>query len=122
MYGMLLRLSLILTIVLCSNGQNQKSEINGTKSDHFIVTHFGWQSLSGFGIVGTALNSFLLYTFYGERKALATSVNAMICAETLHRMIYSTISVHWRTYNMVMENPLFHQYLGKQKVKVNLQM
>ena len=120
MFGFSLRLLVIITQVLCIHGQHHISAINGTKSDHFIVKHFGWQSLSGFGIVGTVLNSFLLYTFYSERKALATSVNAMICAETLHRMIYATISVHWRTYNMVMEEPLFHQYLGKHKVNADV--
>ena len=120
MYGIFLRLSLIFTLILRIHGQDQISEKNATKSDHFIVKYYGWQSLSGFGIVGTVLNSFLLHTFYIERKALATSVNAMICAETLHRMIYATISVHWRTYNMVMEEPLFHQYLGTHKVHANV--
>ena len=37
-----------------------------------------WKINSGLGIVGTVLNSFVLYIFYIERHSMVTSVNAMI--------------------------------------------
>ena len=111
-------LLVLLSISLASCGQNISKKIVENKSDHYLVHTYGWQALSGLGVVGTILNSFLLHTFFIERKGMATSVNAMICFDTLHRMIYSAISIHWRTYNMIYEEPLFYQWLGKYQVLV----
>ena len=36
-----------------------------------------WLGQSVMGIMGSVLNSFVLYTFYTERQSLHTSVNAM---------------------------------------------
>ena len=86
------------------------------KSAHYLAKDYLWLSLSGLGLVGSALNIFLLHTFYRERKAMATSVNAMICFNTLHRMIYATVSIHWRTYNMLQDEPLFTGIFGRYQV------
>ena len=94
-------LLVLLSISLASFGQNISKKIVENKSDHYLVHTYWWQALSGLGVVGTILNSFLLHTFFIERKGMATSVNAMICCDTLHRMIYSAICIHWRTCNMI---------------------
>ena len=86
------------------------------KSDHYLADDYWWLTLSGLGVVGSALNIFLLHTFYMERKAMATSVNAMICFNTVHRTIYVTICIPWRTYNMVYNEPLFAGIFGRYQV------
>jgi hypothetical protein len=86
------------------------------KQEHFLVKYGAWQSLSVLGLLGTVSNGFLLNTFYSERKSMATSVNAMICMDTLFRLLYATIGIHWRTYNMLYHQPLFQALWGREQV------
>ena len=116
MLRLFVSICLPLMVTCGSNAENSTNKMKRYMSDHYIAYYYGWQALSGFGIVGMILSSFLLHTFYIERKALATAVNAMICGETVNRLFYVTICIHWRTYNMIMDEPLFHQYLGREKV------
>ena len=74
---------------------------NKHKYDHFLVKWKAWQLLSFVGLFGTFSNSFLLYIFYSERNMMASSVNIMICMNTVYRLLYSMVGIHWRTYNMV---------------------
>ena len=46
------------------------------RSEHKL--YYLWPLLSAFGMVGTVLNSYVLFVFYSERHSLVTSVNAMI--------------------------------------------
>jgi hypothetical protein len=85
-----------------------------------IQDYLGWHLLSGVGVVGTFFNLFLMHCFYAERAVLATSVNAMICMDTLHKVIYSTIIVHWRNYGMISGRPVMDEWLGTQNVRKNL--
>ena len=87
------------------------------KSEHYLVKWKAWQFLSLLGLFGTISNSFLMYIFYSERKIMATSVNAMICMDTLYRLVYATVSIQWRTYNMVQEQTLFHGWLDRDQVE-----
>ena len=106
-------------------GENQTIAYNfrdfeKKKSEHFLVSWKAWQMLSGVGSFGTLSNSFLLYTFYSERKVLATSVNTMVCMDTLYRFLYSTFAIHWRTYNMVSDRTLFQGLLEGETVTATL--
>ena len=90
------------------------------KSEHYLVKWKAWQFLSFLGLFGTISNSFLLYIFHSERKFMATSVNAMICMDTLYRLVYATVSIHWRTYNMVQEQTLFHSWMDRDQVDYSI--
>ena len=46
------------------------------RSDHEFARY--WPLLSIIGIVGTCLNSYVLYSFYSERAEIVSSVNLMI--------------------------------------------
>ena len=46
------------------------------RSEHKL--YYLWPLLSAFGMVGTVLNSYVLFVFYSGRHSLVTSVNAMI--------------------------------------------
>ena len=93
------------------------TKITNKKYDHSLVTWKAWQLLSLVGLFGTMLNSFLLYIFYSERNIMASSVNSMIYMNTVYRLIYSTVSIHWRTYNMVMHQTLFNTWFERDQVK-----
>ena len=89
-------------------------DISGSQ---FIQDFFGWHILSGVGVLGTLSHLFLMHCFYAESTVLATSVNAMICMDTLHKLIYASIIVHWRNYAMVSGKPIFEEWLGKSNVR-----
>ena len=94
---------------------------NKHKYDHFLVKWKAWQLLSLVGLFGTMLNSFLLYIFYSERNIMASSVNSMIYMNTVYRLIYSTVSIHWRTYNMVRHQTLFNTWFDRDQVNYDMQ-
>ena len=94
----------ILSVLTLSCEQNENATLIPNtldNSQHYLVKWKAWQCLSCVGFFGTFMNLFLLYTFYSERRVLATSVNTMDCMDTLYRLSYATIGVHWRTCNMV---------------------
>ena len=66
------------------------------KPVHYLAGWGAWYCNSVIGVFGTFANSFLLYIFYSERRVLASSVNAMIAMDTLHRILF-TLVIHWRT-------------------------
>ena len=105
-----------LIVVGQSAQQNSTHGPHKSKSDHYLINNCGWQSLSWLGLLGTALNAFLLHTFYSERKVLATSINIMICLDTMHRLLY-TLAIHWRSYNMIYGDPVFTDWLGRYQVQ-----
>ena len=115
---------LLLLALLSFSSENNHSVINTyspekqktKKQDHFLVKYGAWQSLSVLGLLGTLSNAFLLNPFYSERQSMVTSVNAMICMDTLYRLLYATIGIHWRTFNMLYHQPLFHAFWGKDQV------
>ena len=116
MWTFLVRAALLFSLAVCTCQQNTSAMVNESceKSSHYIVRHFGWQALSGLGVVGTILNIFLLHTFYIERKALATSVNAMICGELtglfMSLSVFTTCSWISLFYTNIWENTRFTQY------------
>ena len=115
---------LLLFALLSLSSGNNHSVINTyspekqktKKQEHFLVKYGAWQSLSVLGLLGTLSNAFLLNTFYSERQSMVTSVNAMICMDTLFRLLYATIGIHWRTYNMLYHQPLFQALWGREQV------
>ena len=102
--------------VVIWNFDKKKEDISGSQ---FIQDCFGWHILSGVGLLGTLSHLFLMHCFYAERTVLATSVNAMICMDTLHKLIYASIIVHWRNYAMVSGKPIFEEWLGKSNVRTH---
>ena len=86
------------------------------KSEHYLVKWKAWQFLSFVGLFGTISHLFLIYTFYKKRRFLATSVNTMVCMDTLYRLTYATVAVHWRTFNMVSDETVFQHWLGQENV------
>ena len=54
--------------------QNRGSQM--LRSDHTFAKY--WPLLSLVGLVGTTLNSYVLYSFYAERSEIISSVNTMI--------------------------------------------
>ena len=113
---------LLILSLISHSGENNISlvflgqEKENLNNEHFLVKWKGWQFLSGLGVFGTFSNSFLLYAFYSERQFMATSVNAMICMETMYRLAY-TFTIHWRTFNMVHNNGLLNYFIGRELVK-----
>ena len=113
---------LLILSLICQSGENNISLVflgqdkETQNNEHFLVKWKGWQLLSGLGVFGTFSNSFLLYAFYSERQLMATSVNAMICMETMYRLAY-TFTIHWRTFNMVHNNGLLNYFIDRELVK-----
>ena len=70
----------VLAYILMLNGisalNNSVSNINQKKSDHRMA--FAWAFNPILGLVGTVLNSFILYMFYTERRTFIKPINAMI--------------------------------------------
>ena len=99
-----LKLVLVLTLLATSLANNDTTTTS--KPDPFpkhYFDRFAWHFLSGIGLIGTLANSLLLHTFLTVPN-MATSVNCMITMDTAYRMIYSTVSIHWRTYIMSSTN------------------
>ena len=116
---------LIMSLLTISYEENQSlpyfnQKDKKQKSEHYLVKWKAWQFLSLLGLFGTISNSFLLYIFHSERKFMATSVNAMICMDTLYRLVYATVSIHWRTYNMVQEQTLFQGWMDRDQVDYSM--
>ena len=116
-------LLLLLALVSLSSENNHSATLRYSpdkqkrkNQEHFLVKYGAWQSLSVLGLLGTVSNAFILNTFYSERHSMVTSVNAMICMDTLFRLLYATIGIHWRTYNMLYRQPLFQAFWAKDQV------
>ena len=84
------------------------------------------------GLIGSVLNSYILYIFISERHSMITSVNAMIWygeisdknififyfrMETFYRLLYSMIGVHWRSFNMMSDTNLLHFLMDREMVR-----
>ena len=116
-------LLLLLALVSLSSENNHSASLTYSpdkqkrkNQEHFLVKYGAWQSLSVLGLLGTVSNAFILNTFYSERHSMVTSVNAMICMDTLFRLLYVTIGIHWRTYNMLYRQTLFQAFWAKDQV------
>ena len=75
---MRLRVVLLLFLLLddCCAGNNSSQGIEKRKSDHRMA--LAWAFNPMFGLIGTCLNSFILYMFYTERHTFIRPINAMI--------------------------------------------
>ena len=69
-------LLLILAIGSISAGNNSGSSFEKKKSDHRMAVAWAFNPI--FGLIGTFLNSFILYMFYTERQTFIKPINAMI--------------------------------------------
>ena len=69
-------LLLILVIGSISAGNNSSSSFEKKKSDHRMALAWAFNPI--FGLIGTCLNSFILYMFYTERQTFIKPINAMI--------------------------------------------
>ena len=100
-----LKLVLVLTLLATSLANNDTTTTSkpDTFHKHYLVDRFAWHFLSGIGLIGTLANSLLLHTFLSVPN-MATSVNCMIAMDTAYRLVYSTVSIHWRTYIMASTN------------------
>ena len=78
-FVMMVRLR-VLAYILTLNGisalNNSSSNIYQKKSDHRMALAWSFNPL--FGLIGTVLNSFILYMFYTERRTFIKPINAMI--------------------------------------------
>ena len=63
----------VLTLVLLSPPYLDAEEIK----DYKQKLSYLWLAQSGVGVVGTVLNSFVLWIFWKERQSLNTSINTM---------------------------------------------
>ena len=75
---MTLRVIFLLILMLdeISSGNNSSSGFEKRKSNHTMA--LAWAVNPIFGLIGTCLNSFILYMFYTERKTFIKPINAMI--------------------------------------------
>ena len=75
---MTLRLILLLMLMLdeISASKNSSSVFEKRKSDHRMALAWAFNPI--FGLIGTCLNSFILYMFYTERQTFIKPINAMI--------------------------------------------
>ena len=83
------RLTVILAFILMLNGisalNNSNSNIYQKKSYHRMALAWAFNSI--FGLIGTVLNSFILYMFYTERRTFIKPINAMIWYNCLYDLI-----------------------------------
>ena len=111
---------LIILLLTSLTTQENTTQYYTTREDrdvgHYLVKWKAWHLTSFFGLFGSFSNLFLLYTFYVERQYLASSVNTMICMDTLYRFVYSTFAVHWRNYNMIHQQGLLSIVWPREKV------
>ena len=66
-------ISVVLTLILLSPPYLDAEEIK----DYKQKLSYLWLAQSGVGVVGTVLNSFVLWIFWKERQSLNTSINTM---------------------------------------------
>ena len=70
---------ILLTILLldeCCAGNHSSQGIEKKKSDHRMALAWAFNPI--FGLIGTCLNSFILYMFYTERQTFIRPINAMV--------------------------------------------
>ena len=67
---------LILMLGQISASNNSSSGFEKRKSDHRMALAWAFNPI--FGLIGTCLNSFILYMFYTERQTFIKPINAMI--------------------------------------------
>ena len=100
-----------------------------------------WTLQSFWGLMGTFLNTLIVYVLYTERRAMATSVNMIIMSvsdiemkylnnisclriDQMYRIFYCAILVPWRSYLMYFRAPLFlitsEDYFNLVRFKINL--
>ena len=75
---MTMRVILLLILMLgdISAENNSSSGFEKRKSEHRMA--WAWAFNPIFGLIGTCLNSFILYMFYTERQTFIRPINAMI--------------------------------------------
>ena len=102
-----------------------------------------WTLQSFWGLMGTFLNTLIVYVLYTERRAMATSVNMIIMSvaewrisklnkyyffclriDQMYRIFYCAILVPWRSYLMYFRAPLFlitsEVYFNLVRFNINL--
>ena len=107
---------IIILLLISSSDQNQTHlEDHETKSKSSHPTSAGWRHHYIFGVVGTILNSIVLYMLTDEKDSLVfeheyqvdesrqlqvTSVNLLFWLETFSRVFHSLTFVPWKSYLM----------------------
>ena len=102
------------------------------KNEVHVLSSF-WPLQSVTGVVGSVLNIFVLYIFISDRQTLTTSINLMIWSvsrvevdntsdllfmmDTLFRLLYSSLALHWRSYLMYYRTSLLHQLISFETVR-----
>ena len=105
---------------------------NLRKNEVHVLSSF-WPLQSLTGLVGSVLNIFVLYIFISDRQTLTTSINLMIWSvsrvevdntsdllfmmDTLFRLLYSSLALHWRSYLMYYRTSLLHQLISFETVR-----
>ena len=69
-------LLLILMLDEIGAGNYSSSGFEKRKSEHRMALAWAFNPI--FGLIGTCLNSFILYMFYTERQTFIRPINAMI--------------------------------------------
>ena len=66
----------VLILVLFVSSISAVNDSSSKKSEHRMA--LAWSFNPIFGLIGTFLNSFILYMFYTERQTFIKPINAMI--------------------------------------------
>ena len=103
---------LSLTGVLSSNNKTSPSPV---KSDHKLS--FAWSIHPILGLLGTVLNSLVLFMFVKERQNMVTLINIMILLDTLYRLMISLVAVPWKCYLMATDSYIFSSLITSDMVK-----
>lgn len=135
----ILLLAIFVYFIASSSGiQVNQTELFGPakfRSDlgHSLATFWPLHSLTG--LIGSLLNIFVLYIFISDRQTLTTSINCMIwyiefpqCwslllssrMDTLFRLLYSSVAVHWRSYLMYFRRTLLQDLLSFETVRKSI--
>ena len=102
----------IILNVKCLDSNNETSN----KSDHKMS--IAWSLHPIIGIVGTVLNSFVLYMFVRERQNMISLINLLILLDTLYRLAISLVGVPWKGFLLATDSYLFSPWLlSNQMVK-----
>ena len=67
-------------------------------------------------------DNFLIFTFYSQRRVLATSVNAMVVMDTLYRLTYATVAANRMDFDLSSDIFISQWFDVKSIVKVFLRL
>ena len=110
-------LTLVIFMMLAiqhANSLSNNETFTPKKSEHMFS--LAWSFYPILGIIGTILNSYVLYMFVQERQNMISLINLLILLDTLYRLVISLVGVQWKSFLMATDFFLFPWLMSNQMV------